>query len=173
MLPRAANYEVKNIALAVVDNDHSIESQRLISKIHSSGYFILKAFRLIILMHTIWLKKTKRISSLKFLHFWKKSLVRDGKQKIIHRRECHQWNQGSFRSNYLGGIIAEYNSTVRMVWLEPGKMNPQPTVEIVSFQLVQSVNELQNFYGSRNIGSSRHNGGGSMMCATNIVKKKK
>ncbi|HRH67186.1 MAG TPA: ABC transporter permease, partial [Bacteroidia bacterium] len=35
VLPWAANYEVKNITLTVVDRDHSLESQRLISKISS------------------------------------------------------------------------------------------------------------------------------------------
>src|SRR5215813_12696610 len=41
ILPLAANYEVKNINIAVVDHDHSPVSQQLISKITSSGYFKL------------------------------------------------------------------------------------------------------------------------------------
>ena len=44
ILPLAANYEVKNINLAVVDNDHSDYSQKLISKITASGYFRLTGF---------------------------------------------------------------------------------------------------------------------------------
>ena len=46
ILPLAANYEVKNINLAVVDNDHSTYSQKLVSKITSSGYFILTGINL-------------------------------------------------------------------------------------------------------------------------------
>jgi ABC-2 type transport system permease protein len=42
ILPLAANYQIKNINLAVVDNDHSQYSQILINKITSSGYFRLK-----------------------------------------------------------------------------------------------------------------------------------
>src|SRR4030095_6951227 len=41
ILPRAADYEMKNIKLAVVDHDHSQYSQQLVSKITSSGYFRL------------------------------------------------------------------------------------------------------------------------------------
>ena len=41
ILPWAADYEIKNIKLAVVDHDHSEYSRQLINKITSSGYFIL------------------------------------------------------------------------------------------------------------------------------------
>src|SRR5918998_486679 len=39
VLPWAADYEVKNIRLAIVDHDHSDYSRQLISKVTSSGYF--------------------------------------------------------------------------------------------------------------------------------------
>jgi ABC-2 type transport system permease protein len=41
VLPWAADYEMKNIRLAVVDQDHSSYSRQLINKITASGYFIL------------------------------------------------------------------------------------------------------------------------------------
>lgn len=41
ILPNAANLEVKNINLAVVDNDHSVYSERFIAKVGSSAYFRL------------------------------------------------------------------------------------------------------------------------------------
>jgi ABC-2 type transport system permease protein len=41
VLPWAADYEIKNIKLAVVDHDHSDYSRKLIDKITASGYFIL------------------------------------------------------------------------------------------------------------------------------------
>jgi len=44
VLPWAADYEVKNIQLSVVDHDHSTYSQQLINKITSSGYFILEDY---------------------------------------------------------------------------------------------------------------------------------
>src|ERR1700743_3835004 len=44
ILPMAADYSVKNIAIAVVDNDHSTTSRRLIEKIVSSGYFKLRSY---------------------------------------------------------------------------------------------------------------------------------
>src|SRR5947207_12619753 len=41
ILPWAADYEIKNIKLAVVDHDHSDYSRQLINKVTASGYFIL------------------------------------------------------------------------------------------------------------------------------------
>src|SRR5580692_6507042 len=40
ILPMAANYEVKNINVAIVDHDHSSYSQKLSDKIFASPYFI-------------------------------------------------------------------------------------------------------------------------------------
>jgi len=44
ILPWAADYEIKNIKLAVVDHDHSDYSRKLVDKITASGYFILTGY---------------------------------------------------------------------------------------------------------------------------------
>ena len=44
ILPWAADYEIKNIKLSVVDKDHSDYSRQLISKITSTGYFQLAVY---------------------------------------------------------------------------------------------------------------------------------
>jgi ABC-2 type transport system permease protein len=41
ILPFAANFEMRNINLGVIDRDHSVYSQRLIDNVLSSGYFRL------------------------------------------------------------------------------------------------------------------------------------
>ena len=62
ILPLAANYEIKNINLAVVDNDRSSYSEKLISTVTASGYYKLtgmyasykEAFKLIGLTKQTW-----------------------------------------------------------------------------------------------------------------------
>src|SRR5262245_17846937 len=44
VLPWAADYEVKNIQLSVVDHDHSQYARQLTNKITSSGYFQLQEY---------------------------------------------------------------------------------------------------------------------------------
>ncbi len=41
LMPWAVNMEIKNIQLNIVDNDHSVISQRLVNKIAASTYFRL------------------------------------------------------------------------------------------------------------------------------------
>ncbi|HEU4607114.1 MAG TPA: ABC transporter permease, partial [Chitinophagaceae bacterium] len=41
ILPWAADYEIKNIRLTVLDRDHSDYARQLVNKITASGYFIL------------------------------------------------------------------------------------------------------------------------------------
>lgn len=41
VLPFAANFEMRNINLSIVDNDHTVLSRRLTEKVLSSGYFRL------------------------------------------------------------------------------------------------------------------------------------
>lgn len=44
ILPLAADYEIKNINIAIVDHDRSSYSQKLTSKITAAGYFILTGY---------------------------------------------------------------------------------------------------------------------------------
>ena len=44
ILPWAADYEVKDIKLTVVDHDHSDYARQLVSKITASGYFQLQDY---------------------------------------------------------------------------------------------------------------------------------
>ncbi|MEP1260320.1 MAG: ABC transporter permease, partial [Algoriphagus sp.] len=44
VMPLAADYEIKNINISIVDHDRSPYSRQLISKITASGYFVLADF---------------------------------------------------------------------------------------------------------------------------------
>src|SRR5438128_11089520 len=44
ILPWAADYEIKNIKLVVVDHDHSDYSAKFVSKLTASGYFQLDVY---------------------------------------------------------------------------------------------------------------------------------
>ena len=46
ILPFAANFEMRNINLSIVDNDHSVTSMQLVDKVLSSGYFRLSVLKL-------------------------------------------------------------------------------------------------------------------------------
>ena len=41
LLPQAANFEMRNINLSIIDKDHSAYSQRFVQTMKASGYFVL------------------------------------------------------------------------------------------------------------------------------------
>ncbi len=44
VLPFAADYEIKNIKIGIIDHDHSDYSRTLVSKIENSAYFRLTGY---------------------------------------------------------------------------------------------------------------------------------
>src|SRR5436190_3088072 len=114
ILPLAANYEVKNINLAVVDNDHSGYSQKLINKITSSGYFKLtgigqsfkEAFSLI--------EKDKADLVLEIPHGFEQNLVRENEQKLFIAVNAINGSKANLGCSYLNNIIRSFNADTRL-----------------------------------------------------------
>jgi ABC-2 type transport system permease protein len=139
ILPLAANYEVKNINLSVVDHDHSSFSQKLISKITASGYFKLQeynasfkdAFRLI--------ESGKADLILEIPEGFERNLVREnlpagqsGEQNLFIAANAINGTKAGLGGSYLTKIIENFNSNIRMKWQQPNRNNPIPSIEITS-----------------------------------------
>ena len=132
ILPLAANYEVKNINLSVVDRDHSSYSQKLISKITASGYFKLQgynasykdAFRLI--------ESDKADLILEIPQGFERNLVRENEQKIFIAVNAINGAKANLGGTYLSGIIRNYNNDIHLQWRQLSKYNPAPAIEIAS-----------------------------------------
>ena len=97
ILPLAANYEVKNINLTIIDNDHSSWSQKLITTITaSSGYFKLSGYN------------NSYKDAMQLVEADKADLVFRDTSKFLKRilfvkmnknfccGECDQWNKSKF-----------------------------------------------------------------------------
>jgi len=129
ILPLAANYEVKNINLAVVDNDHSGYSQKLINKITSSGYFKLtgagqsfkEAFSLI--------EKDKADLVLEIPHGFEQNLVRENEQKLFIAVNAINGSKANLGGSYLNNIIRSFNADTRLEIIPAAKTNASPTIE--------------------------------------------
>ena len=132
VLPLAANYEVKNINIAVVDHDHSSYSQKLISKITSSGYFQLVGF------NSSFKEADKLIESdeadliLEIPLGFERNLVRENEEKLFIAVNAINGTKAGVGGSYLSRIIADYNGEIRLQWITPERFNAQPTIEIAS-----------------------------------------
>ena len=114
ILPLAANFETKNINLAVVDNDHSSYSRLLISKITGSGYFRLvdnspsfdAAYKLI--------ETDEADLILEIPPQFERKLVNEGTQKLFVAVNAINGTKANLGGSYLMTIIGDFNKGIQL-----------------------------------------------------------
>jgi ABC-2 type transport system permease protein len=128
----AANYTIKNISLAVVDHDHSPYSQKLVSKITASGYFQLAGYEASYKDAFQLLERDHADIILEIPANFEKGLVTENQQKVFLAANAINGTKANLGAAYLGTIIKEYNSEVRLQWIEPQHYDAQPTIDVAS-----------------------------------------
>lgn len=171
VLPLAADYEVKNINISIVDHDNSSYSQKLISKISSSGYFKLADYSPSFNLAFKQIERDKSDLILEIPQNFEKDLICEGSQKLFIAVNAINGVKASLGGVYLSQIITVYNSDIRLKWLQPKKYSESPVIEVISSSW---FNPLLNyrFYMVPGILVSLVTMVGSFMCALNIVKEK-
>ena len=132
ILPLAANYEVKNINISVVDHDHSTYSEKLISKITASGYFILAGYHPSFKDAFSLIENDKADIILEVPQGFERNLVRENQQKLFIAVNAINGSKAGLGSGYLGKIISDYGEEVRKKWNPQSRYNSVPVIEIVS-----------------------------------------
>ncbi len=132
ILPLAANYEVKNVNVAVIDNDHSSYSQKLISKIISSGYFKLTGYNFSFKDAYRLIEADKADLILEIPHGFERNLVRENEQKLFIAVNAINGTKANLGAVYLQSVIKDFNGDVRLQLIQPGRFNQQPTIDIAS-----------------------------------------
>ncbi|HEY5748544.1 MAG TPA: ABC transporter permease [Chryseolinea sp.] len=132
LLPLAANYEVKNINLCVVDHDHSTTSQKLINKITSSGYFKLTGNASSFQAAFPLMESDEADLILEVPQHFERNLVREDEQKLFVAVNAINGTKANLGGAYLGSIIRDYNRDIRLEWNVPGRFNAAPVIDISS-----------------------------------------
>jgi len=171
IFPWAANYEVKNINLSVVDHDRSTYSRQLVTKVISSGYFRLngyspsykEAFQLI--------EHDQADIIIEIPANFEKNLVKENEQKIFLAVNAINGVKALVGSGYLASIVNDYNSEIRMEWHQPGRMPTAPSIEITSSNWFNPLLSYKMFMVPGILAFLVTMIGG-MMCSLNIVREK-
>lgn len=132
ILPLAANYEVKNVNVAVIDNDHSSYSQKLIAKITSSGYFKLTGYDFSFKQAFKLIETDDADLILEIPHGFERNLVRENEQKLFIAVNAINGTKANLGAVYLESVIQDFNGEVRLQLIQPGRFNQQPTIDIAS-----------------------------------------
>ncbi|MBL7818105.1 MAG: ABC transporter permease [Saprospiraceae bacterium] len=133
ILPFAADYEVKNINLSVVDHDHSSYSRRLIDKMTASGYFRLTDYALSYEKAMKSIEHDKSDLVLVIPAYFERDLVRESGAKVQLAVNAVNGVKGGLAGAYAANIIRDVNADIRLDWLPPQKINPSvSSIEITS-----------------------------------------
>jgi len=132
VLPWAADYEIKNIHLAVVDHDHSSYTQQLISKITASGYFQLDQYTVSYndALHEI--EKDNADIILEIPASFEKDLVKEQSSTLLMSVNAINGTKAGLGSSYLQSIISDYNHDIRLKWLQMPRFSAETNIDIAS-----------------------------------------
>ncbi|MCE1187859.1 MAG: ABC transporter permease [Ignavibacteria bacterium] len=142
LLPFAANYEMKNISISIVDHDKSQDSRRLIEKILSGKYFLLQSNAE---SYTVALEDVEQDKADVILEIpagFGRDLVRDNKVKTMIAANAINGQTAGLAVSYLNSIIMDFNSEIRMQWAVNPAVQPIPVIEISSLSW---FNPLMNY----------------------------
>ena len=131
ILPLAADYEIKNINLCVVDHDHSSWSERLISKITASGYFRLTGYSASYAEGMKQVETDRADLLLEIPAGFEQNLVREEEQSLFMAVNAINGMKASLGSVYLMGIIREFNAGILLQALPSSRYSVVPAVETV------------------------------------------
>lgn len=110
IMPWAANMEIKNISVNVVDNDHSVVSQRLIHKIDASSYFRLNN------LSPTYNSALRDVESgdadviLEIPRHFEKKLENGEASHVLLAANAVNGNKGGLASSYMTATLADYNA---------------------------------------------------------------
>jgi ABC-2 type transport system permease protein len=171
LIPLAADFEVKNINLAIVDCDHSTYSARLADRLTASGYFRL-------VVHTNNAQEGQRAMDrgeadlvLEIPNRFEKTLVREDEATLHLKADAVNGVKAGLAMNYAGQIIGQVNQEIRESFVQMPRFNPVPLLS-TSSRFWYNPDFNYRHYMAPGILALLLTMVGSMMCALNIVRER-
>jgi len=132
ILPNAANFEMKNILLSIVDHDHSEYSKKLIDKITASGYFKLVNSSQSYDEALKQIEQDKADLIIEIPANFEVDLIKENQSNLMISANAINGQTAGLAISYSNSIIREFNSLIRTDWIVQPRLNPLPTIEITS-----------------------------------------
>lgn len=109
ILPFAANFEMRNINLGIIDNDHSVLSKQLTEKVLSSGYFRLTNVSPSYNQALTSIESNESDILLEIPLNFEKNLGKEGGTEVLVAANAVNGTKGGMGSSYLSSIIQDFN----------------------------------------------------------------
>lgn len=131
LFPLVANFEVKDINLAVVDNDHSSFSARLVQKTASSGYFHLTRTPADYQTALHHIEQDDADIILEIAPGFEKNLINLQPAGVLISTNTVNGMKGGLSSAYLSGIITDFSAEIRAEHLQSNSRLKANSIEII------------------------------------------
>ncbi len=131
LFPLVANFEIKNVNLAIVDNNHSTYSDKLISKIASSGHFRISFVSDNYLTALKSVEENDADVILVIPPDFEKNLFRNEKTEVLISANTVNGVKGGLSSAYLVSIVNDFNAEIREKLLSNTLQVRGPGIEII------------------------------------------
>ena len=128
VLPWAANFEIKNMNLSVVDNDRSPYSTRLVQKVGASEYFHLVDVSNSYQEAMQCIEKGDADLILEIPPHFERDLLKTGVAKVLVSANTVNGTKGTLGSSYLSNIVNAYATEIRAS--HSGSISPSPVINI-------------------------------------------
>jgi len=132
IMPLAADYEVKNVKICVVDYDRSSASQKLVNKITATDYFTLVDYT------DAYDKALRHVENdeadvvLQVPYHFEQGLIRENHAKVFMALNAINGAKANLGGAYLRNIILDFNQEVRLEWITIPRQNPQPQITLAT-----------------------------------------
>jgi len=171
VLPNAADYEIKNINLHVVDHDNTSLSRRLVENIRATGYFKIEDYGSDRNAGLDAVERDKADIILEIPNSFEKTLVREEKAKLMISVNAINGVKGGLGGAYLNTMIRQFNEDIRTEWMPPAKTQQGSMIKSTStFWFNPSMN--YKFFMVPGILVLLLTMVGSNLAAINIVREK-
>lgn len=112
LFPLVANFDVKDVSLAIVDNDHSPYARRLVEKVRSSGYFTLETA---VPTYEMALESVENLDADVVLVIpprFERNLMTGQQTGLMVAANSVNGMRGGLSSSHLVGVVADFGAEV-------------------------------------------------------------
>ena len=132
ILPWTADYEVRNVKLAIVDNDRGPYARQLVEKITSTGYFELDHYSNSFDRAFEEIEKNNADIIIEIPQHFERDLIRDDEAFLYFAANSIDGVKAGLGTSYLQQIVREFNQQVRDEWIQTPRLSPEITIEVHS-----------------------------------------
>lgn len=136
ILPLAANFEMKNIHLAVIDHSHSTTSDKMIDKITSSGYFDITTYTDAYPQALKSIERDIADAVIEIPSDFETSLIKENTTTLMISINAVNGSKGGLAGSYLSSIISDFSAQLN---------EKNPKIDILTTQLYNPTMNYKTF----------------------------